>query len=160
MASDEPVNGRREAAELMQERDSRRDMLSDNGELVLRERSGLAQDLVGHAQLADVVEQAPEREIAQAFRRQPELVADLDGAESDTARVLLRVRVLLGEGDEQRADVRAEERLLFGDEIGALEVTEQRARPRRAAAEIEGDGESHGGDSDDLEAVAKPPTEL
>ena len=124
MASDELVNGRREAAELVQERDSRGDVSADDGELVLGERAGLPQDLVGHAQLADVVEQATEGEIAQALRRQPELVADLHGPKSDAPGVLLRIRVLLGESDEQRADVRAEEGLLLGDEVGSLEVAE------------------------------------
>ncbi len=50
---------------------------------------------------------------------EPELVPHLHRAQRDPARVLLRVRVLLCQVDEERSDVGAEERLLFGDEIGA-----------------------------------------
>ncbi len=91
---------------------------------------------------------------------EPELVADLRRAQRDPARVLLRVRVLLGELDEERADVRAEERLLLGDEVGALEIAEQRPRARDSAAQVVRDGEAHGGDPDDLEAVTEPPAEI
>ena len=48
----------------------------------------------------------------------PSALADLDGAQRDAARVLLGVLVLLGEPERDRADVRAEEDLLGGDEIG------------------------------------------
>ena len=58
----------------------------------------------------------------------PELLAHLNGAQRDPARVLLGVLVLLGEAEGERADVRAEERLLGGDEIGSGE------RRRRAGA--------------------------
>ena len=65
------------------------------------------------------MEEAADREVAETLGREPELVADLCRAQRDPARVLLGVRVLLGELDEERADVRSEERLGLGDEVGA-----------------------------------------
>ena len=135
-------------------------MLPHDRELVVRQRTGLLEDLVRHTQLADVMEQAAEREVAQSLGREPELVADLDRSEGDAAGVLFRVRVLLGQGDEQSANVRAQERLLLRDEVGALQVAEQRAGAGGAAPEVERDGEADGRDADDLEAVAEPPAEI
>ena len=84
----------------------------------------------GTAQLADVVQEPADREVAEPLGREPELVSDLCGTQRDPARVLLRVRVLLGELDEKGADVRAEERLGLRHEVGALEISEQRPRAR------------------------------
>jgi hypothetical protein len=56
--------------------------------------------------------------------------------------------------------MRAEERLLLRDEIGALQVAEQRARASRAAPQVDGHGEADGCDPDDLEGVTQPPAEL
>ncbi len=106
------------------------------------------------------MQEAAEREVAEALGREAELVADLRRAERDPARVLLRVRVLLGERDEERADVRAEERLGLGDEVGAREVSEQRPRARDPAAKVERDGEADRCDPDDLEGVTEPPAEI
>ena len=111
-------------------------------------------------ELADVVQEPADREVAQSFGREPELVADLYRAESDAARVLLRVLVLLREFDEERAHVRPEERFLLGDEVGAPQVAEQRARARDSATEVEGDGNPDGRDPDDLESVPEPPAEV
>jgi hypothetical protein len=55
---------------------------------------------------------------------------------------------------------RAEEGFLLGDEIGAFQVTEQRARASRAAPEIERDREPDGRDPDDFERMAEPPAEI
>src|SRR5262245_6499647 len=64
--------------------------------------------------------------IARPAGREAELVTDLRRPQRDAARVLLRVGVLVGELDEERADVGAEERLRLGNEIRAAEVTEER----------------------------------
>ncbi len=76
---------------------------------------------------------AADRERSQPARREAELLADLDGAQRDAARVLLGVLVLLGEPERDRADVRAEEDLFGGDEIGRMEVAGERARRRPCA---------------------------
>ena len=160
MAADEPVHHVGEPSELPQQRDSRVHVPHHDVVLGIGERPGLLQDRVRHRQLADVVEEAADGEVAESLGRQPELVADLCRAECDPARVLLRVRVLLGELDEERADVRPEKRLGLGDEVGAAEVSEQRPRARDSAAQIVRDGEAHGRDPDDLEDVAEPPAEV
>ena len=65
--------------------------------------------------------------------RQAELLADLDGERGDPARVHLGRRVLRLEAHHQRADTRAEERLLGRDDLGGAQVAGERPRaaPRR-----------------------------
>ncbi len=91
-------------------------MPADDRELVLRERARLLQDPVGDGELADVVEQAAGREAAKPARGQAELLADLHGQERDATRVLLRVGVLAGEAQRERAHPGAEEGLFRRDE--------------------------------------------
>ena len=127
MAADEPVHRVGEASELAQQRDSRVHVPHHDVELGIGERPGLLQDRVRHRELADVVQETPDREVAKTLGREPELVADLRRTQCNAARVLFGVRVLLRELDEERADVRSEKRLGLGDEIGAAEVSEQGA---------------------------------
>ena len=125
MAADEPVHRVGEASELAQQRDSRVHMAHHDVKLGIGERAGLLEDRVRHRELADVVEQTADREVAEPLGREPELVADLRRTKCDPARVLLGVRVLLRELDEECANVRPEKRLGLGDEIRAAEVSEQ-----------------------------------
>ena len=135
-------------------------VLHHDVELGVGERPRLLQDRVGHGELADVVQETADREVAETLGREPELVADLCRAKRDPARVLLGVRVLLGELDEERADVRSEKGLGLGDEVRAAEISEQGARARDSAPQVVGDGEAHGRDPDDLEDVTEPPAEV
>ncbi len=80
-------------------------MLLDEVELRLGERAGTLENRVGDAQLADVVQEPADGEIAKALRRETELLADLHRAQGDAARVLFRVLVLLDQVDEKRAHV-------------------------------------------------------
>jgi len=107
----------------------------DHGELVVLERPGLLQDRVRHRELADVVQQPADRELTQTGGRQPELLADLDGAQRDPARVLVGRRVLLVQAREQAAQERE-----APDDVGDQRVGAGQARDRVAA----GAGLRHG----------------
>ncbi len=160
VAADEPVHHLGEPSELAEQRGARVDVAHHDVELRARQRTRLLEDRVRHRQLPDVVEEAADREVAESLGRQSQLVADLRSAQCDPARVLLRVRVLLGELDEERTDVRPEEHLGVGHEVGALEISEQWPRASDPAAQVVRDGEAHRGDPDDLEAVTEPPAEI
>ena len=114
----------------------------DLRELVVVERARLAEDLQRHRQLADVVQQAADGEVAAQRGGQLELLADAGGEQRDAARVLGGGRVPLGQPDQQRAHARAEEGLRGGDQLGRRQVAHERAR-RAAAREVE-----HGRDAD------------
>ena len=107
-----------EAAELGQKAVAALRVLLDGRVLVVVERTGLLQDLVGDRELPDVVDEPADRERPQAAARQPELVADLNRAKRDAPRVPFRVLVLLRERDGERAHLRAEEQILGRDELG------------------------------------------
>ena len=158
---DEGLYERVEAAELPQELDPCGRVPGDRGELVAGQRGRLLEHRIGDYELPDVVEEAAGREAPQPPGGKPELLADLDRKQRDAAGVLLGRAVLLGEGHEQRADVRAEERLFRGDEVGAAKITPQRPRPlRRPSAQVERDRDPHGRDPRDLEPVPEPPAEV
>ncbi len=114
-------------------------MLPDDCVLRVGERGGLLQDLVGAAQLADVVEKPADREAAELRRGEAELLPHLHGAKRDAAGVLLRVLVLLREIDEERTDLRAEECLFRRDEVCAAQVAHERPRGH-GAHEVRRDG--------------------
>ena len=121
----------------------------------------LVEHLARDDELADVVQEPAGGQAAEPPGGKPELLSDLDREARDASCVLLGRAVLLGERDEQRAHVRAEERLLRRDEVGATEIAPQRPGPvRRAAAKVERDGDPDGGDACDLESVAEPPAEV
>ena len=134
-------------------------MLLDDRVLVVVERARLLEDRVGHRELADVVHEPADRERAQATRREPEQLTDLDRAQRDATRVALGVRVLVGEPHRQCADVRAEEDVLGGDEVGAAQVAGERPR-LRGAREIDRDGDPDEQDAVELHLVPDPPAEL
>ena len=90
-------------------------MTPDLVELLVGEPARLVEDLVRHRQLAHVVQQAAERELAQTPLRQAEPLANRDRERGDPAGVALGRRVLLAQPDEQRADAAAEEGLLVLD---------------------------------------------
>ncbi|MCP9484665.1 MAG: hypothetical protein MSC30_02290 [Gaiellaceae bacterium MAG52_C11] len=77
------------------------------------------------------MEETVDRKLAQARSREPELLADTHGKQSDTARMTFGVGVLVSEEASQGADLRAEERLLGEDELGAAGSP---ARGREGAA--------------------------
>src|SRR5918996_1116629 len=66
--------------------------------------------------------------IASARRSKAKLFAHLHGAKGDAPRVLLGGLVLLGQALHEGVDPRAEEGLLFRDELGGAEVAHERAR--------------------------------
>ena len=105
------------------------------------------------------MEQSADRERAQARRREPERLAELDRERGDAARVLLGRGVLLGQAHHQRADTGAEERLLGDDDLGGPQVADERAR-LPAAAQVVGDRRADERDPDELEDVAEPPAEI
>ena len=155
----EPAHGRGEVAELAEQVMAPLGMPADDRELVLRERARLLQDPVGDGELADVVEQAAGREAAEPARRKAELLADLHGQERDAARVLLRVGVLAGEAQRERADAGAEEGLFRRDEARCGRAAGERVR-LGGAVQVECDRGADEHEPDELEAVAEPPAEL
>ena len=122
-----------------------------DGVLRVVERPGLLEDRVGDGELADVVEQAADREVAEVALREAEALADLHRPERDPARVLLGVGVAPAELDRERADVRAEEALLGVHELGRVEVAGERPR-LDAACEVERDRDADDEDAVELEA--------
>ena len=128
VAAHEAIHHGREATQLVEQGFAQFDMSLHLGELRGRQRARLLENPVRNGELADVVQEATDRQVVEPLRGEAELVSYLDGAERDAARVLFRVRVLLRQRDQERSDVRAEEGFLLGDEIGALEIAEQRPR--------------------------------
>ena len=106
------------------------------------------------------MEEAADREVAQALGRETELVTHLHRTERNPPRVLFRVLVFLGERCEQRAHLRPEKRLHLDHEVGSPEIAEQRTRSCRAVPQVERDGNPHERDADHLEDVPEPPAEL
>ncbi len=98
-------------------------------------------------------------ELAQPRGRQPELLPHLDRQQRDPARVALGVLVLLREQPDEAAHLRAEERLLGRDDLGAAQVAGERAG-RRGTEEIGRHGQADEQDARDLEPVAEPPGEV
>ena len=105
------------------------------------------------------MEETADRESPEAPRSEPELLAHLNGAESDTARVLFGVRVLLGETHDEGAYVRAEEGLFGRDELASAQITRERAG-LDPSLQIEADRAADEGDPGQLEPVPDPPAEL
>ena len=130
----EPADAAAEA-ELPQQRLTTRRMTLDELELLLVERARLLQDLVGNGELADVVQEAADRQLAQARCGDAELLPHLDREQRDAAGVTLGVLVLRGQEARQRADLRAEVGLFRRDELGAAEVARERPG-RRGAIEV------------------------
>ena len=102
-------------------------MQLDRGELLVIQRRRLVEDALGDGELADVVQQTADRELAEASRCEPELFAHLNRAQGDPARVLLRRFVLVGEQLGQRTHARAEEGLFLRDEIRCTKIPDERA---------------------------------
>ncbi len=88
-----------------------------------------------------------------------ELLPHLDRQQRDPPRVALGVLVLLREQPDEAAHLRAEERLLGRDDLGAAQVARERAR-RRGTEEIGRHGQPDEQDARDLEPVAEPPGEV
>ena len=150
----EVVDRGRKATELAQELDAAAGVQLDHGELLVVERRGLLEDALWHGQLADVVEQAADRQRAETTGCQSELLADLNRPQRHTARVLLGRLVLVREQLRQRVHARTEERLLFGDEVTGAEVADERAR-LRGPEEVDRDGCTDDDDAEQLEQVAR-----
>src|SRR6187549_293700 len=91
-------------------------MALDDVHLGVGQATRLGEDRVGRRELADVVQQPGEREVAQAARRESEVLTDLHRPLRDAARVLLGRDVLGLQPPHQHAHPRAEERLLLGDQ--------------------------------------------
>src|SRR5436305_14300155 len=85
---DQLPHGCGEAAELPEELDAPLGMPLHDGQLIRVERARLLEDSLGNGELADVVEEAADGECAQSAGSEPQLFADLDGTQRDTARVL------------------------------------------------------------------------
>src|SRR5207253_10366722 len=126
-----------EAAQLVQQLASPFGMQLDDVELVVVEGARLLEDRVGHRQLSDVVQQPADREATQAGGRETEPLPELDREHCDATRVLLRRRVLSSQADGERANTRAEERLLGGDKLARAQVSDERARAAPSAQVVD-----------------------
>ena len=108
-------------------------MALDDRELLVGELAGLVDDLVGDADLADVVQQRGELEVAPVARVEPEGVADGQGERDDAVAVLAAGVGVVGleqVAHEQRGaavGVRERERLV--DVRAPLAREEARAGP-------------------------------
>jgi hypothetical protein len=131
-------------------------MAPDDGELLVVQGTRLAENGVWDGELAHVVQETAERQLAQAPGGEPELVADGDRQLRDAARVLLGRAVLALQAHHEGAHARAEERLLGGDELRCREVADDGVR-RLAAPEVERDRDADERDAEQLERVAGPP---
>ena len=136
-------------------------MLLDDLELVVVERAGLLQDRVRDRELADVVQQAADRQVAEPSPREPELLTDLDGEGGDATRVLLGRAVLLGEPHhESRARGRRGTPPRPTTTSDGTEISDKRPRRLAAAAQVVGNGCSDEADPEQLEEVTDPPAEI
>jgi hypothetical protein len=159
VVEDEPADGLGEPAELAEELVAPLGVTIDDRELLVVEGAWLLQDLVRDRELADVVQQPTCGERAKLVRGEAELLADEHGPQGHSARMTLRVLVLLGQAHGQGADAGAEERLLGLDELARSRPAGQRARGLRPA-EIHGYRDPHQQDAQQLERMAEPPAEL
>src|SRR5581483_12148472 len=98
-------------AGLLLELGRRHDVVADAGvrphdlPLPVRERAGLLEDRVGDPDLADVVQEAREPELAEALRREPEPLADHRAERADGLAVVARAGVLrVDRARERRGD--------------------------------------------------------
>ena len=155
VALDEFEHERRETAELGQQLAPGARVAADDVELLVGQRAGLVEDRVRDRELAHVVQQAAEREQAQAVGRQVEPLADPHGQRRHAARVTLGRAVLLGQAQHQRVHAAAEEGLLVGDEVLGVQVADQRQR-RGRVAQVERRRDADEPDAGDLEARARP----
>src|SRR5919109_635344 len=113
MAVDELQHRSRKASELSQQLDAPLRVTLDDCELVFLQCRRLLENPLGYRQLPHIVEQAADRERAQAAGRKPKLFADLNGAHRDAPRVLLGRLVLLGEALQERMHARAQKGFLL-----------------------------------------------
>ena len=104
----------RDPAESLEDPAADQDVLGDLREFLGRQRAPLAQDRVGHADLADVVEQSGEVDVAQFGLGEPQLAGQLDGDPRNALAVAAGVGVLGVDGRGQRADQAREEVLDLG----------------------------------------------
>src|SRR5256885_10082322 len=95
MAVHEFVDGRPEAAELAQQLDAAPGVELDRSELLVVEPLRLLENAFGHRELADVVEQPADRQVAETSGRKAQFLADLDGTQRDATSVFLRRLVLV-----------------------------------------------------------------
>jgi hypothetical protein len=128
---------------------------SSLSELGVGQPVGLVEDRVGDRQLADIVQQTTERELAQLALRQPETPTDGDCERGDPAGVPLGGRILVTQPDQHGADAAAEERLLVLDQLAGAEVSDQRARANGVPQVERGRNADHP-DAGDLEQVRAP----
>ena len=126
MVVDELVNGGGEASQLAKQLEAPLGMPLHDGKLVFVQPARLLQDPRRDRELADVVEEAADREHAQAPWRKAQLLPDLDGSQRDAARVLLGGFVLRVQPLRERAHPRSEKRFLFGDELGGAQIADER----------------------------------
>ena len=159
MIEDETADRLVEAAELVQQLAAALRVQLHLGVLAVVQRGGLLQDRLGNGQLADVVEQAADREAAQAVGREAQLLADLDCKCRDATCVLLRRGVLRAEPNHECPHAGAEERLFRRHELRRAQVTDQRARAASAAKVVHERG-ADDEDAEQLEDVAEQPAEV
>src|SRR5581483_48500 len=93
----EPAHALAEAAELAEQLPAPLGVPPDDAELGVGQGCRLLQDLVRDRELADVVEEPADRQVAEPVRWQAELLADLNGTQRDPSRVFFRRAVLVRE---------------------------------------------------------------
>ncbi len=86
---------------LVDDVDAERDMGAHGGEFLLGQLAGLEQDVVADADLADIVQEGAENQLAHGLRIQPPGLAEFDGVEGDAEIVVAGVGVALGDGGAQ-----------------------------------------------------------
>ncbi len=120
----------------------------DERELVVVERPGLLQDRVRDRELADVVQQAADRECAQPRWRRARAARRSARRARRRGGCAPRSSVLLRQPDHQGPDAGAEERLLGGDDLARPQVARERER-LAAAAQVVRDGAADERDTDE-----------
>src|SRR5439155_4003372 len=156
---DQALHALVEAAELAQQLIPAFRMELDQRVLVFLERGGLPEDRVGNGKLADVVEQAADRQASQTVRRQAELLADLDREGRNPARVLLGRGVLLPQTHHQGAHAGAEESFFGRDDLCRSKVAGE-GTGSAAPAKVVGSRRADKGDPENLEEMPEPPAQV
>ena len=154
VVGDEAAHGLGEAAELLEQAPAVARVALDRGELLVGQRARLLQDLERHGELADVVQQAADGEVAARGRGELELLADLRGEQRDAAGVLLGGVVALAQLRTIRARTRGP-RNASSEATSSVAVrspTSGREAPARLMSSAAGIATSS--DAADLEQVA------
>ena len=130
-------------------------MRLDHRELLVGEPARLVQDLLGHLQLADVVEQPGHGQTAQRRRRQAHLHAHPHSQGGHPPRVLAGGGIAQLHGRGHAADVAAQQALLGLEQVAALHPAVE-VVGGHLPGQVDGDRAGHGHEADRLQHVRRP----